>query len=273
MHLNRLKRSKRLSQTNIITITFRGNDLALIGTTDFLDDLFLHRKDEKVTYFYPKDFFSILNELNTRKIDVYVDFDYNFTISQQMNFNKNFNLYPFQQEAVQSWFDNDNKGILLLPTGSGKTIIALDIISKVRLKTLIVVPTLVLLEQWKHSLMNYLQIEETDIGEFGGGKQDVKDITIITYDSAHLYVKRLRSSFGLLILDEAHHLSGGAYEIIADGYIAPNRLALTATIDENETSYQNLISKGFNKIIYFLKPSQLQEIGVLTNYKVETIKV
>ena len=261
-----------MANSDTLTITFHGNDLAIIGNIEFLDS-FTHTTDNKVTYFYPRDFFSILDAISSNKIHYTVDFPYNFAIADKLIFNKNYSLYDFQQEAVQSWLDNNKKGIILLPTGAGKTIISLEIISILRTSTLIVVPTLVLLEQWKHSITNFLGLEESDIGEFGGGKQEIKDITVITYDSAHLYVKRLRNLFGFIILDEAHHLAGNSYEIIADGYIAPYRLALTATLERDELAFENLGSKGFNKIIYSLKPNQLQKLEVLTNYTIETIKV
>ena len=264
---------KNLSNPSILTITFRGNDLAIIGLTDFLEKSFPNRKDERVTYFFPRDFFLIIDLIKINNISFTIDFSYDFVLPEQFSFSKNFTLYKFQNEAVESWLNNSKKGIILLPTGAGKTIISLEIISILRIKTLIVVPTLVLLEQWKNNLIFHLGLQASDIGEFGGGKQEVKDITIITYDSAHLYVKRLRCNFGLLILDEAHHLAGTSYEIIADGYIAPYRLALTATIDQQELSYENLVTKGFDKVVYTLKPNQLQELEVLTNYSIETIKV
>ena len=262
-----------MSKNTDIIITFRGNDLALIGSTELFEKSFVNKKEEKFTLFFPRDFFSILNSIKENNYSFTVDFTYDFAISEKLEFKKNFSLYKFQKEAVKSWIDNNKKGIILLPTGAGKTIISLEIISIERVKTLIVVPTLVLLEQWKHNLVSYLNIPESEIGEFGGGKQEIKDITIITYDSAHLYTKRLRNTFGLLILDEAHHLAGSSYETIADGYITPFRLALTATLDKDELSYENLISKGFDKVVYSLKPNQLQELEVLTNYSVETIKV
>ena len=262
-----------MSNSNQIVITFRGNDLALIGDSKDLESLFTHRKSENITYFLPKDFFHIFDYLSMRNFDIQIDFSYDFTFSHPLNFSKKYQLYDFQQEAIDSWIENNKRGIILLPTGAGKTIISLEIISLLNITVLIVVPTLVLLEQWKNSLKNYLGLQESDIGEFGGGKQEIKDITVITYDSAHLYVKRLRSAFGLLILDEAHHLAGSSYEIIADGYIAPYRLALTATLDKEEQAYENLLSKGFDQVVYSLKPNQLQELEVLTNYTIETIKV
>lgn len=262
-----------MTDSKEIIITFRGNDLAIIGDTQDLDSLFTSSKSENATFFLPRDFFQILEYLTSQKINFTIDFSHEFTIPDQLKFTKKFQLYDFQQQAIDLWIENGKRGIILLPTGAGKTIISLDIIASIKTSTLIVVPTLVLLEQWKNSLINYLGLKESDIGEFGGGKQEVKAITIITYDSAHLYVKRLRSVFGLLILDEAHHLAGSSYEIIADGYIAPYRLALTATLDQDETAYDNLVTKGFDKIIYSLKPNQLQDLEVITNYSIETIKV
>jgi superfamily II DNA or RNA helicase len=185
----------------------------------------------------------------------------------------NFELYEFQKEAIESWQNHNKQGTIILPTGSGKTIVALGSIVRTQKKTLIIVPTLALLEQWKNRIHTLLEIPFEDIGEFGGGKHDIKDITIITYDSAYLYVKRLRLQFGLLILDEAHHLAGPNYQIIADAYIAPHRLGLTATLDIEEISYSNLMTKGFGPIVYQKNPDDLKETKILSEFKIVTTQV
>jgi superfamily II DNA or RNA helicase len=261
-----------LDKSEKITITFKGNDLVIVGKLPkIIEDAFTNKKSELITYFYPRDFFGILSMLKADNLVVNIDFTYDF--NHTINFDKKFELYEFQQQAIQAWEQNNNKGIILLPTGAGKTMIAIEIIYKLHITTLIVVPTLILLEQWKNNLVTLLGVSENDIGEFGGGKQEIKAITVITYDSAHLYVKRLRTKFGLLVLDESHHLVGTSYEIIADGYLASNRLALTATLSNEETAFSNLILKGFSKIVFSLTPGQLQQSEIIVSYKIETIKV
>jgi len=257
--------------SEILRISFKGNDLVIIGVIPDVLNHFTSAKSKNYTSFLPKDYFSIIKTLNNNFVEFKTSINYDFKIN--LNFTPKFELYEFQTESMKSWLENNKQGTIILPTGSGKTIVALEVIVKVYKKTLIVVPTLVLLEQWKNRIISLLDISPDHIGEFGGGKYEVKDITLITYDSAHLYSKRLRQQFGLIILDEAHHLAGSNYQIIADGYIAPYRLALSATLDPNEVSYQNLMTKGFGPIVYEKKPNDLKEEEVLSKFKIITKKV
>jgi len=112
---------------------------------------------------------------------------------------------PYQEEALTAWLDAQSAGVVVLPTGAGKTFVAAMAVHQTRLWTLAVVPTIDLLQQWRVSLAAALSLREEDIGVFGGGDKDVKAITVITYDSAAIYPRELRH-FGLLIFDECHHL-------------------------------------------------------------------
>src|SRR6266487_6767096 len=112
---------------------------------------------------------------------------------------------PYQNEALTRWLAAGSAGIVVLPTGAGKTLVAIMAIHETRLWTLVVVPTLDLLQQWRSALASGLSLNPDDIGLFGGGEKEMKPITIITYDSAALYPRELRR-FGLLIFDECHHL-------------------------------------------------------------------
>jgi superfamily II DNA or RNA helicase len=258
-----------------------GNDLAIIGDIPSAIRTYTHKMNEieSFTRFFPRDYFPIIDKLSRLKIPFETNIDYYQEIDPISALKPNYQLYPFQQEAVDCWLSSDKQGTIILPTGAGKTIVALEIIRTLWLTTLIVVPTLVLIDQWKNRLETLLNLKdhkllETEIiGVFGGGKQEVRPITIITYDSAYLYSQRLRSQFGFLILDEAHHLVGVNYETIADGYIAPFRLALTATLQPEEPAYNNLMIKGFGPILYQKRPEELQNLEVLSDFEINTIKV
>lgn len=257
-------------------IAFRGDDLVIYGNIPLEIQNIPHQKNEKemFTRFYPRDYFIILEQLELAKIPFQSKINTNWELPSNITPFPKFKLYPFQKKAVEAWInDGKGRGIIIIPTGGGKTHVAMDLISKVKTNTLIVVPTLVLFEQWKQKLQDYLNISEVNIGFYGGGKKEILPFTIITYDSAHLYSKRIRDKFGFLILDEAHHLSGISYQKIADGYLAKYRLALTATLSSNDIAYNVLLNKGFGKIVFETHPSDLQDNGVISKYKIETIKI
>ncbi len=132
----------------------------------------------------------------------------------------------YQVEALQAWKRAQRRGVVVLPTGAGKTFVATMAISNASRSTLVVVPTLDLLHQWYDLLSACF---DTPIGSIGGGNYDVQEITVTTYDSAYLHVERLGGRFGLVIFDECHHLPGPSYAESARMSIAPFRLGLTAT--------------------------------------------
>jgi superfamily II DNA or RNA helicase len=134
--------------------------------------------------------------------------------------------YPHQQNALDAWQAAKGRGLVVLPTGAGKTHVAELAIMAVRRSTLIVVPTIDLMVQWRAGLGTAFGAA---VGMIGGGTFEVKPITITTYDSAYLHMARLGDKFGLVIFDEAHHLPSPSYAQAAELCLAPYRLGLTAT--------------------------------------------
>jgi superfamily II DNA or RNA helicase len=134
--------------------------------------------------------------------------------------------FPYQTEALEAWRRGRCRGVVVLPTGAGKTYLAtLAILSRQR-STLVVVPTLDLLNQWYDVLAAAFGVP---VGIVGGGYHEVLDLTVTTYDSAHLHMDRLGDRFGLVVFDECHHLPSPSYATAARMCLAPYRLGLTAT--------------------------------------------
>ena len=150
-------------------------------------------------------------------------------------------LRSYQKQALLNWNQNKNKGIIVLPTAAGKTYVALKAISDMKTPTLIVVPTLDLIDQWKSRIKEFLGVEA---GTIGGGEHTIRMITVSTYDSAYLKASVLGNKFTFLIFDEVHHLASQSYMQIGEMYVAPYRMGLTATyerIDERHKLLPNLI--------------------------------
>ena len=110
---------------------------------------------------------------------------------------------PYQAAAVQAWVEGGKRGVIVLPTGSGKSFVAELCIAASDRSCLVVAPTLNLVGQW------YDQLKRSfpgPIGVLGGGVHTVEALTVSTYDSAHLHVSKYGDRFGLLVFDEVHHL-------------------------------------------------------------------
>lgn len=134
-------------------------------------------------------------------------------------------LRDYQQAALDAWSARGS-GVVVLPTGAGKTVVALAAISQRRRAALVVAPTLDLVRQWSSQLARAFGVE---IGVVGGGHHDVRPITVTTYESAHLHMGNFGHRFGMLVFDECHHLPSDAYAVSARMSLAPFRLGLTAT--------------------------------------------
>lgn len=138
-------------------------------------------------------------------------------------------LRPYQQAALLAWDGAGRRGLVVLPTGAGKTRVALAAIARTGAKTLCLVPTRALLYQWRASLEEALALR---VGVWGDGHRDREPVTVATYEGAARAMDLLGSGFELLVVDEAHHLAGTAGEELLEMSSAPARLGLTATPPE-----------------------------------------
>ncbi|MEM7354885.1 MAG: DEAD/DEAH box helicase family protein [Acidobacteriota bacterium] len=139
--------------------------------------------------------------------------------------------YEYQAEAVEAWWTAGRRGVVVLPTGTGKTYVAQLIIERLARACLVVVPTLDLMQQWYGELATAFDIE---VGLVGGGYYEVRAVTVTTYDSAYIHMERLGNQFALMIFDEVHHLPGPSYATAAELSLAPFRLGLTATPERED---------------------------------------
>ena len=143
----------------------------------------------------------------------------------------NVELRSYQNKALDNWQRAGNRGVLVLPTAAGKTFIALKAIDLLRTQTLIVVPTLDLIDQWRKRVREYLGVEA---GVVGGGENIIRMVTVSTYDSAYSQAAQLGNRFMFLVFDEVHHLASPGYMQIGEMYIAPYRMGLTATYERSD---------------------------------------
>src|SRR5436309_14373559 len=134
--------------------------------------------------------------------------------------------FPHQSEGLEAWWQGGGRGVVVLPTGTGKTFLAVLAIERAARTALVVTPTIDLLNQWYAELTAAFGVP---IGLLGGGYYDLQPLTVTTYDSAYIHLERWGNRFGLLVLDECHHLPGPTYMAAAIGSLAPFRLGLTAT--------------------------------------------
>jgi superfamily II DNA or RNA helicase len=144
--------------------------------------------------------------------------------------------HPYQAEALQAWLDADRWGSVVLPTGAGKTFLALRAMAHSPVSTLVIVPTLDLLQQWYARLENAFGLS---IGVWYGQEKHLQPLTVTTYPSAWAHAETLGNRFKLLIYDEIHHLPAPSWHEMALMCAAPYRLGLTATYPEAQPYRQD----------------------------------
>lgn len=180
--------------------------------------------------------------------------------------NINLSLRAYQKKAIENWIKAGKKGCIILPTGSGKTIIAIKLIEIINSSTLIVVPTLDLIEQWTKFLSKYFQ--KIEIGNIGGGMFNITGITVSTYDSAYIRSSFIGNKFAFVIFDELHHLAAPGYRTIAEQFASPYRLGLTATY-EREDSLHLDFPRLVGGIVYQSSVNELARDKHLASFTVE----
>lgn len=150
----------------------------------------------------------------------------------EANLAGNYELRGYQQDAVDCAV-REGSGVLVAPCGSGKTSIGIGIVAEVRQRTLVLVHTKDLMQQWQERIEEWLP--QLSMGFIGGGRtyQEGGDIVIATVQTLmnmpwqELY--DLGKEFGLVILDEAHHCPAASFSWVMTAMPAKLRFGLTAT--------------------------------------------
>lgn len=157
---------------------------------------------------------------------------------------------PYQTEAAEGFW-HGGSGVVVLPCGSGKTIVGTLAMALAQATTLILVTNTVSARQWRDELLRRTTLTADEIGEYSGAKKEIRPVTIATYQVMttrrqgiypHLEVFDSRD-WGLIIYDEVHLLPAPIFRFTAD-IQSRRRLGLTATLvreDGRESDVFSLI--------------------------------
>jgi superfamily II DNA or RNA helicase len=175
---------------------------------------------------------------------------------------------PYQTAALDAWLKARASGVVVLPTGAGKSHLGVMAIEAKKRSTLVIAPTLDIVRQWYDTLRTSFAMQ---VGIIGGGSYEILPLTVSTYDSAYLHMQNLGSRFGLVIFDECHHLPGASYALAAKLCIAPFRLGLSATPERADGKDKEL-EQLIGPTVYRLDVTDLRG-EYLAEYDVEEIIV
>jgi DNA excision repair protein ERCC-3 len=166
-----------------------------------------------------------------------------------------FGLREYQREAVGAFWAGGTvkggSGVVVLPCGAGKTIVALGSMDAVGAHTLILTTNVTALRQWRDEILDKTTITEDQIGEYSGIRKEIKEVTITTYQIL-TYRKNKNSDFvhfdlfnernwGLIVYDEVHLLPAPVFRAVAN-LQSRRRLGLTATLVREDGREEEVFS-------------------------------
>ena len=163
----------------------------------------------------PYRFFELKERLTSMGIEVADETGLKESMKLPFKVSLKAELRDYQEEALETWLANGMRGIIALPTGSGKTLIAIAGIVKACERALIVTYTKEQMFQWEEMLKRFTDIPWEYIGLYYGEEKKLAPITISTYQTAFRHVSKLAPFYSMLIVDEC--LVGDTLVVMEDG--------------------------------------------------------
>ena len=149
----------------------------------------------------------------------------------QINFAPTFELREDQEAALHALSPHE-LGVLVAAPGAGKTVVACALIAHHRRPTLIIVDRKPLVEQWTERLATHLGLAAKEIGQIGGGRNKITgivDIAMAQSLARREDLEEMSSHYGLVVVDECHHVPAVTFERCVKQIRARRWLGLTAT--------------------------------------------
>jgi len=227
-------------------------------------ELYFYEEEGKDDLFVPRGFLvDIIQCCEKKQIEYKIE---NKTIAYE-NINWEFSgaLRPFQKIAIKEMLSEDI-GTLCAPTGSGKTVMGIYMITKRKQPTIIIVHTKELLFQWRERLKQFTNIEGHQIGMIGDGHLDEdKDITIALIQTLRNHPEMI-DQYGHLIIDECHRIPSKTHTNIASQFKGKYMTGLSATPFRRD-GLSKVIEWYAGPILHKIEPKDLIESGHIVPIK------
>ncbi len=182
----------------------------------------------------------------------------------EYSFQFNGQLRDYQQAAVKDILNRDF-GVLEAGTGSGKTIMALQVIARRQQPALIIVHTKELLYQWVARIEEFLGLAA---GMIGDGQYSVKPVTVAIVNTVRKHLKDLPSEFGHVIVDECHRVPASLFTDVITAFDAQYSLGLSATAYRRDDVLTQLIYLYLGQQVHKVNSHDLQVTGAILKPKI-----
>lgn len=164
-----------------------------------------------------------------------------------------------QQEEVLEKTEVKDFGVIVSPPGSGKTIIALELIARKEQPTLILVHRKQLFDQWIERIQSFLGIPKDKIGQIGNQKDKIgKEITVAMIQSLtrEKSLELIQDRFGMIIVDECHHIPAKSFREVVTQFNSFYLYGLTAT-PKRKNNDEKLIYVYIGNILYEMSQKEV----------------
>lgn len=156
---------------------------------------------------------------------------------------KNFAIREYQKKAADALIGQGGPGsgygTVVLPCGSGKTVIGMEILTRLSTRTLIITTNVAAVHQWINELRDKTDLPSDEIGEYTGENKNAKRVTVCTYQVLTWRPDKVgpfphfelltKGEWGLIIYDEVHMLPAPVFKVTAE-LQSLYRVGLTATL-------------------------------------------
>lgn len=164
-------------------------------------------------------------------------------------------LRDYQENAVRALLGDlgpgTGYGTIVMPCGSGKTVVGMKIMEALQTRTLILCPNVVAVHQWINEIKSKTNLSDDMVGEYSGERKEIRPITVCTYqvltyrankdgDFEHMKVIEA-GNWGLVIYDEVHMLPAPVFKITAE-LQSVYRAGLTATLIREDGKEDDVFS-------------------------------
>ena len=186
-------------------------------------------KEDNESLYLPRGLLDkIINELKTANIDYdLIDERQSKTIPNPIKMK--IDLYNHQRVLFKDVIKS-NQGIIVAPTGYGKTVLGIALTAYLKMNTLVLTNRVSICKQWKAQISEFSITQ--NIGICYGGKCNIgNNIDVATFQSLNSYgsIEKLKDHYGLILIDEVHHLAAYTFEQVNRTFSAKHIYGLTAT--------------------------------------------
>jgi superfamily II DNA or RNA helicase len=186
-------------------------------------------KEDNESLYLPRGLLDkIINQLKTANIDYdLIDERQSNTIPKPIKMKVD--LYNHQKLLFNDVIKS-NQGIIVAPTGYGKTVLGIALTAYLKMNTLVLTNRVSICKQWKAQISEFSITQ--NIGICYGGKCSIgNNIDVATFQSLNSYgsIEKLKDHYGLILIDEVHHLAAYTFEQVIRTFSAKHIYGLTAT--------------------------------------------